>query len=147
MSCLSGPALLLLVVATVKLPQRTWLPQQSHLGKGEGLYLIFGPTLCTPGMFGGVTLCLSCVLMSEAFFAAELMMSEICYNPKKLDRCVYVGLFVANVLRLSPRTFSGSCTTSSCVRGSGRSYVYFRGGKNTTVYDIRSAPAVGIHPV
>ena len=83
--------------------------------------MIFGPTLCPPGMSSGVTLCLSCVLLSEAFFAAELMMSDICCNPEKLDRCVYVGLFVANVLILLPRSFAASCTTSSCVGGAGRS--------------------------
>ena len=67
--------------------------------------MIFGPTLCPPGIFGGVALCLSCVFLYEAFFAAELMMSNICCNPEKLDKCEYVGLFVANVLRLSPRVF------------------------------------------
>ena len=105
------------------------------------------PTLCPPGMFGGVTLCLFCVLLSEAFFAAELIDSDICCNPEKIDKCVYVGLFVANVLRLPPRAFYASCTTSSCVSGAGWSYVYFRGGKNTTVSDILSAPVVVIYPV
>ena len=98
-------------------------------------------------MIGGVTLCLSFVLLSEAFFAAELMMSDICCNPEKLDKCVYVGLFVANVLRLSPRVFYASCTTSSCVGVAGKSYVYLRGGKNTNVSNFRSAPVVGLHPV
>ena len=109
--------------------------------------MIFGPTLYLTGMFGGVTLCLSCVLLSEDFFAAELMMSDIFCNPEKIDKYVYIGLFVANVLRLSPRDFSASCTTSSCVGGPGRSYVYFCSRKNTTVSDIRYVPVVGIHPV
>ena len=74
-------------------------------------------------------------------------MSDICCNPEKLDKCVYVGLFVANVLRLPPRAFAASCTTSSCVGGAGSLYVYFLGGKNTTVSDIRFSPVVGIHPV
>ena len=98
--------------------------------------MIFGPTLCPPGTFGGVTLYISYILLSEAFFAAELMMSDICCNPEKLDKCVYVGLFVAKFLRLLLIAFSASCTTYSCVGGAGRSYVYFRGGKNTTVSDI-----------
>ena len=85
--------------------------------------------------------------MSEAFFAAELIISDICCSPENFDKCVYVGLFVANVLRLSPNAFAASCTTSSCVGGAGRSYVYFRGGKNTTVSDIISAPVVGTHPL
>ena len=109
--------------------------------------IIVGPTLCPPGILGGVTLCLSCVLSSEAFFANELMMSDIYCNPEKIYRCVYVGLFVANVLRLLPRSFVASCTTSSCVGGDGRSYVYLCGGNNTTVSDIRSHPVFGIHPV
>ena len=82
--------------------------------------MIFGPTLCSPGMFDGVTLLLSCDLASEAFFAAELMMSDICCSPEKFDRCVYVGLFVANVRRLSPIALAASFTTSYCVGGSGR---------------------------
>ena len=72
--------------------------------------MIFGPTLCSPTMFGWVTLLLSCDLVFKSFFAA-------------------------------------SCTTSSCVGGDGRSYVYFLGGKNTTVSDILSAPVVGTHPL
>ena len=36
--------------------------------------IIFGPTLCSPGMFGGVALLLFCDLLSEAFFSAELIM-------------------------------------------------------------------------
>ena len=48
--------------------------------------MIFGPTLCYPGMFGGVTLLLSCDLASEAFFSAELIMSDICCSPEKFDR-------------------------------------------------------------
>ena len=76
-----------------------------------------------------------------------MIIYDICCNPEKLDKCVYVGLFVANVMRLSPRAFAASCTASSCVGGDGRSYVYFSGGKNTTVSDIRSAHVVGIHPV
>ena len=88
-----------------------------------------------------------CILLSEAFFAAELSISDICCNPEKFDKCVYVGLFVANVLRLSPRAFSASCTTSSCVGGAGNSYLYYHGGKNTTVSDILSALVFGIHPV
>ena len=103
--------------------------------------MIFGPTLCPPGMFGGVTLLLSCDLLSEAFFAAELIISDICCSPEKFDKCVYVGLFVADVLRLSPEALAASCTTSSCVGGAGRSYVYFLGGKNTTVSDILSDPS------
>ena len=108
---------------------------------------MLGPTLCPPGILGGVALYLSCVFSSEYFFAAELMISDICCNPNKLDRCVYVWLFVANILRLSPRDFSASCTTSYCVGGAGRSYVYLRGGKHSTVYDIRSASVVGINPL
>ena len=109
--------------------------------------MIFGPTLCPPGMFGGVTLCLSCVLLSEDFFADALIISDICYNPEKFDKCVYVGLFIANVLRLSPQAFAASCTTSSCLGGAGSSYVYFRDGKNTTVSDILSDPVSWTHPV
>ena len=74
-------------------------------------------------------------------------MSDICCNPENLDKWVYVGLFVANVLRLSPSAFAASCAISSCVGGAVRSYVYFRGGKNTIVSDIRSVHVVGIHPV
>ena len=109
--------------------------------------MIFGPTLCYPGMFGGVTLLISCDLASDAFFAAEFIMSDICCSHEKFDRCVYVGLFVANVRRLSPNALAASCTTSSCVGGDGRSYVYFLGGKNTNVSDIISAPVVGTHPL
>ena len=109
--------------------------------------IMFCPTLCPHGMFGGVTLCLSCVFLSEAFFATELMMSDICCKPDKLDRCVYVGLFFASVLRLLPRSFPASCTTSYCVGGAWRSYVYLCGGNNITVSDIRSAPVVGVHPL
>ena len=39
--------------------------------------MIFGPTLCPPGMFGGVNLLISCDLLSEAFFDAELIISDI----------------------------------------------------------------------
>ena len=60
---------------------------------------------------------------------------------------MYVGLFVAKILRLLPKAFAASCTTSSCVGGSGRSYVYFLGGKNTTVSDILPAPVFGTHPI
>ena len=74
-------------------------------------------------------------------------MSEICCSPEKFDKCVYVGLFVANVLRLSTKALSASCNTSYCVGGAGRSYVYIFGGKNTTVSDILSAPVVGTHPL
>ena len=76
-----------------------------------------------------------------------MIMSDISCSPEKLDECVYVGLFVANVLRMSSKAFADSCTTSSCVRGAGRSYVYFFGGKNTTVSDILSDPVVGTHPL
>ena len=116
-------------------------------------HLLCHPRLCLapPSVLlecvGGVTLYLSCVFLSEAFFADELMMSGICCRPEKLYRCVYVGLFVSNVMRLSPRYFAASCTTSSCVGGAGRSYAYLRGGKNTTVSDIRSAHVVGTHPL
>ena len=106
-----------------------------------------GPNLCSPGMFGGVTLLLSCVLESEAFFAAESIMSDICCSPEEFDKCVYVGLFVANVRRLSPNALAASCNTSSCVGGAGRSYVYFLGGNNTTVSVILSYPVVGTHPL
>ena len=109
--------------------------------------IIFGPTLCPPGIFGGVTLLLSCDFLSEAFFAAELIISDICCSPEKFDKCGYVGLFVAKILRLPPKALSASCTTSSCVGGAGRSYVYFCGGKNTTVSDILYAPVVGTQPL
>ena len=109
--------------------------------------MIFGPTLCSLGMFGGITLLLSCDLLSEAFFAAELIMSDICCSPEKFDKCVYVGLFVTNIWRLSPNALAASCTTSSFVGGAGRTYIYFLGGKNTNVSDILYAPIVGTHPL
>ena len=95
--------------------------------------MIFGPTLCPPGMFGGVTLCLSCVLLSEDFFAAELIIYVICCNPEKLDKCVYVGLFVSNVLRLSPQAFLppvtnlpvlGALVVHMCILAMGRILMY-----------------------
>ena len=110
--------------------------------------MIFGPTLCPPGMFGGVTLLISHDFLSEAFFSAELIMSNICCSPEKFDKCVFVGLFFTNVWRLSPNALAASCTTSSCVGGAGRSYVdFFRWEKYYCIYDILSAPAVGTHPL
>ena len=52
---------------------------------------IFGPTLCHPGMFGGVTLLLSCDLASEAFFAVELIMSDIFLALKILINVCMLG--------------------------------------------------------
>ena len=85
--------------------------------------MTFGPTLYPPGMFGGVTLLLSCDFLSEDFFAAEFVMSDICCIPEFFDKCVYVGLFVANVWSLSPNALAASCTTSSCVGGAGFYFV------------------------
>ena len=61
-------------------------------------------------------------------FSAELIISDICCSPEKFDKCVYVGLFVANVLRMLPKALAASFTTSSCVGGAGRSFGCVPGG-------------------